>query len=78
MFFNSKYKSNSKIKIKKGKIEKAKMKIIIILLANLFLVNSLAITNQIDTTLLRNKIDSVDKHAKETDDDDDDDILVPD
>ena len=45
MFFNSKYKSNSKIKIKKGKIEKAKMKIIIILLANLFLVNSLAITN---------------------------------
>ena len=41
------------------------------------MVKSLAITNKIDTKLLRNKIDSVDKHAKEKDDDDDHDILVP-
>ena len=66
------------------------MKIILFLLANLFLVNSLPLTNKIGTTLLRNKIDSVDILDQETDynkfdsvdideetDDIDDSILVP-
>ena len=46
------------------------MKIILFLLANLFLVNSLALTNKIGTSH-QNKIDSVDIPDEETDYDDD-------
>ena len=69
------------------------MKIILFLLANLFLVNSLPLTNKIGSTLLLNKIDSVDipdreidydkfdsvdiDEAIDDDDDNDDGILVP-